>query len=112
MTLRSSTITKEKRVTKLPKNRAPTHPGEMLELEFLEPMGISQSKFARHLGWTHAKVNELIRGKRGITPESALCLADALGTSAELWLNLQRDFDLWHAEREHKAVKPLKKVAS
>jgi len=93
-----------------PQNRAPTHPGEMLQLEFLDPLSITQTELANHLKWTHAKVNELIRGKRGITPESALCLADALGTSPELWLNLQRDFDLWEAEREHKKIKPLKAV--
>ena len=99
-------------MSKLPKNRTPTHPGEMLDQEFLKPTGISQSELARHLKWTHAKVNELINGKRGITPKSALCLSDALGTSAELWLNLQRDFDLWHAQQEHKTIKPLKRAIS
>jgi addiction module HigA family antidote len=74
----------------------------MLWEEFLKPLGITQTAFARHLGWTHARVNELIRGKRGITPEAALSLADALGSSPELWLNLQRNFDLWHALQRHR----------
>jgi addiction module HigA family antidote len=86
----------------LPKKRAPTHPGEMLQEEFLKPMGITQTAFAKHLGWSHAKVNEIITGKRGVTPEAALSFADALGTSAELWLNLQRNYDLWWAQQSHK----------
>jgi addiction module HigA family antidote len=79
-------------MTKQPKN--PFHPGEMLLEEFLIPMGKSQAEFARKLGWTRARLNELIRGKRGITAESALDLADALGTSAKLWMNLQGTYDL------------------
>ena len=72
----------------------PFHPGEMLLEEFLEPRGMSQAEFARQLGWTKARLNELIRGKRGITAESALDLAEALGTSANLWMNLQSTYDL------------------
>ena len=64
----------------------PFHPGEMLMEEFLEPMGITQTAFAQRLGWTKARLNELIRGKRGITADSALDLADALGTSPKLWM--------------------------
>ena len=75
-----------------PKN--PIHPGEMLLEEFLVPAGMSQAEFARQLGWTKARLNELIRGKRGITAESALDLAEALGTSAKLWMNLQATYDL------------------
>ena len=91
----------------LPKNRPPTHPGEILSEEFLKPLGITQSKFAAHLGCTHAKINEIINSKRGITPETALAFSDALGTTAELWLNLQSNFDLWHAQRRHKKVERL-----
>ena len=79
-------------MTKQPKN--PFHPGEMLLEEFLIPMGMSQAEFARKLGWTKARLNELVRGKRGITAESALDLAEALGTSAKLWMNLQTTYDL------------------
>ena len=75
-----------------PKN--PFHPGEILLEEFLQPMGVSQAEFARKTSWTKARLNELIRGKRGITADSALDLADALGTSPKLWMNLQATFDL------------------
>ena len=77
---------------KQPKN--PFHPGEILLEEFLEPAGISQAAFARQLGWTKARLNELIKGKRGITADSALDLSEALGTSAKLWMNLQSTYDL------------------
>ena len=77
---------------KQPKN--PFHPGEILLEEFLEPAGVSQAAFARQLGWTKARLNELIKGKRGITAESALDLSEALGTSAKLWMNLQSTYDL------------------
>ena len=88
----------------LPLDRSPTHPGEMLFEEFLKPMGMSQKKFSDHLGWTYAKLNELIHAKRGITPETALALADAFNMEAEFWLNLQRDWDLWRAKAKHKKI--------
>lgn len=72
----------------------PFHPGEMLREEFLEPLGLSQAAFAQKIGWSRARLNEVIRGKRGITVEAALDLADALGTSPKLWLNLQATYDL------------------
>jgi antitoxin HigA-1 len=75
----------------------PVHPGEMLLEEFLKPMGISQRTFAAKLGWTPAKLNELIKGKRGVTADSALDLAKTLKTSPEVWLNLQMHFDLAQA---------------
>ena len=96
----------------LPKNRPPTHPGEMLLKEFLEPSGITQLELARHLGWTYARLNEIINGRRGITADSALALGDALGTGPEFWLNLQRDWDLWHSLRIYKRIPKLKKLAS
>ncbi|MBF0493305.1 MAG: HigA family addiction module antidote protein [Deltaproteobacteria bacterium] len=95
----------------LPKKRPPTHPGEMLLKEFLEPMGVSQTQFAIHLGWTFAKLNEIIRAKRGVTTESALSFGEALGTGPEFWLNLQRDWDLWHGLQNHRPVKRLKVAA-
>ena len=79
-------------MAKQPNN--PFHPGEVLIEEFLDPMGMTQVEFARQLGWTKARLNELIRGKRGITAESALDLADVLGTSPKLWMNLQATYDL------------------
>ena len=86
---------------KQPKN--PFHPGEMLLEEFLEPMGMSQADFAKKLKWTKAKLNELIKGKRGITADTALDLAEALGTSAKLWMNLQATFDLDRAMKSRSA---------
>ena len=81
-----------------PKN--PFHPGEILLEEFLEPMGVTQAAFAEKIGWTKTRLNELIKGKRGITAAAALDLADALGTSPKLWMNLQATFDL---DKEAKA---------
>jgi addiction module HigA family antidote len=80
----------------------PIHPGRMLQEEFLEPAKLSQRAFASRLGWTPAKLNELVNGKRGITADTALDLADELGTTAELWLNLQMQFDLRRAVARRK----------
>lgn len=74
--------------------RNPFHPGEILLEEFIEPAGMTQSALAEKLGWTTARLNELIKGKRGITAAAALDLADVLGTSPKLWMNLQATYDL------------------
>ena len=95
----------------LPKKRPPTHPGEMLLKEFLEPMGITQKQFAEHLGWTYARLNEIINARRGVSAESALAFADAFKMEPEFWLNLQRDWDLWHALQKHKDIKTIRKAA-
>ena len=87
---------------KQPKN--PFHPGVMLLEEFLVSGGITQTAFAKKLGWTRARLNELIKGKRGITAESALDLAKALGTSAKLWMNLQATYDLDQALKRRRAA--------
>ena len=87
---------------KLPKN--PFHPGEILLEEFLEPVEITQTEFARKLGWTRARLNELIKGKRGITADAALDLAEVLGTSAKLWMNLQATYDLDQAMGRRKTA--------
>ena len=92
----------------LPKNRPPTHPGEMLLKEFLEPLEVSQKSFADHLGWTYARLNEIVKGRRGVTADSALTLGEALDTGPEFWLNLQRDWDLWHSLQKHRKVPPLR----
>ena len=81
----------------------PFHPGKTLREEFLEPRGMTQTALAEQLGWTRARLNELIRGKRGITAESALDLAEALDTSPKLWMNLQATFDLDRAEKARDA---------
>ena len=89
---------------RLPSKRPPTHPGEMLLEEFLRPLGISQSAFAVRLGVSFPRLNEIIRGKRAVTPDTALRLAHVLGMPADFWLGLQVDWDLWHAMRNEKAA--------
>jgi addiction module HigA family antidote len=92
--------------------RAPTHPGEMLLEEFLKPLGMSQADAARKVRVSSNRLNELIRKKRGVTAETALRLADLLGTSPEFWLNLQTTWDLWHAYRVESDPRFLKRVAA
>ena len=75
----------------------------MLLEEFLRPLGMSQRQFAATLGWTTAKLNELMKGKRGVTADTALDLAEALGTSPEIWMNLQMMWDLRRAEMRRRA---------
>jgi len=89
---------------KTPKHREPSHPVIVLLEDFLKPMNISQSSLAKHLGWTHARLNEIINGKRCITPDTDLSLAESFNTSPDFWLNLQYVFDLWHARKKHKSV--------
>jgi len=101
---------------RLPAKRTPTHPGEMLLEEFLKPLEISQSAFALRLGISFPRLNEIIRGKRRVTSEMALRLARVLGMSADFWLGLQQDWDLWHALRSKKAqaiaqLEPLRRVS-
>lgn len=79
--------------------RAPTHPGAILADEFLNPMGLTQAEAARRMGMSTNRLNELVRGKRGVTAATAIRLAALLGTSPELWLNLQTTWDLWQAYR-------------
>lgn len=78
----------------LPENRIPTHPGQILLEEFLNPLGLSQVALAGHIGVSVQRVNEIVRGKRGVTPETAWLFAEAFGTSPEFWLNLQANYDL------------------
>ncbi len=79
-------------------------------MEFLEPIEISQRGFADHLGWTYARLNEIVKGRRGVSADSALAFGEALGTGPEFWLNLQRGWDLWHSMRKHRTVEPLKQL--
>ncbi len=87
----------------------------MLLEEFLKPLGISQSAFAVRLGVSFPRLNEIIHAKRGVTPDTALRLAQVLGMSADFWLGLQSDWDLWHALRSKEAreiakLAPLRRV--
>lgn len=88
----------------------------MLLEEFLKPLGISQSAFAIRLGVSFPRLNEIIRGKRSVTPDTALRLARVLGMSADFWLGLQQDWDLWHAlhgkgAAQIEQLKPLRRRA-
>jgi antitoxin HigA-1 len=73
---------------------APVHPGEILREEFLKPLGLSQYRLARELGVQQTLISQIVNGTRGISPETALRLGRYFNTSAELWLNLQRSYDL------------------
>jgi addiction module HigA family antidote len=84
----------------IPKNRIPTHPGEILLEEFLAPRVIAQTALAAHLKVPVQRINELINGKRGITPETAWLFAGAFGTTPEFWTNLQAAYDLARARPE------------
>ena len=96
----------------LPKNRPPTHPGEMLLKEFMEPLAVTRSKLALHLGWPYSKVKEIITGKRRISAEDALAIGEAFGTDPIFWLNLQRDWDLWHSLQKDHHVSPIHPLSS
>ncbi|MFC1559199.1 HigA family addiction module antitoxin [Gemmatimonadota bacterium] len=113
MLLRLWTTTTRKEIkAMLPENRPPTHPGEMLLEEFLKPMGMTQADLAERIHVSYPRVNEIINGRRGITPDTALRLAKLFGTTPEFWLNGQRNWDLWHAMRstEAKNLKSIKPV--
>ena len=104
-TSRSPTTTSKGLVQRrLPTHRPPTHPGEMLLEEFLKPLGVTQSAFAIQLGVSFPRLNEVIRARRSVTPDTALRLARVTGMSADFWLGLQQDWDLWHAVRSDDAA--------
>lgn len=85
---------------RIPKNRVPEHPGEILREDFLKPKGVTQEKLARDLGISFQRVNGIVNGKRSVTAETAWLLAGYFGTSASFWLNLQNVYDLYHARKK------------
>ncbi len=98
----------------LPEQRPPLHPGEVLAEEFLRPLALTQVALAERLAIPFQRVNQIVRGRRAVTPDTALRLAQLFGTSAELWLNLQQRWDLHHAahapaSRSIAAIRPLRK---
>ena len=95
----------------LPENRIPTHPGEILDEEFLQPLHVTQVDLAKHLGVPVQRINEIVRGKRGITPETAWLFSQAFKTSPEFWVNLQVNYDLV-VNRPKKTVPPLRRGAA
>ena len=95
---------------RIPKNRITTHPGEVLLEDFLRPLDLSQSALARHIDRPVQVINEIVRGKRGISPEMAILLGQALDTTAEFWVNLNAMYELSAAvqKRERAAIRPLR----
>jgi len=91
----------------IPEHRIPTHPGVILSQEFLVPLGISQVALAAHVGVPVQRINELVRGKRGVTPETAWLLSQALSTTPEFWINLQTAHDLARS----RPPKPVRRLA-
>ena len=85
-------------MVRIPTHGAPSHPGEMLLEEFLDPMGLSQRVLADGIRVPYQRVNELVNARRGVTPATALRLAKYFGTTADLWMNLQLRWDLYHAQ--------------
>lgn len=81
---------------RIPTDGPPTHPGKMLLEEFLVPLNMTQRELAKKIGVSYPRVNELIHGKRGMTPDTALRLERFLGMEAQFWLNLQLVWDLYH----------------
>ncbi len=89
---------------RIPTSRQPTHPGEMLREEFLIPMNLTQKELADSIKVPYQRVNEIVSGKRGVTPSTALRLAKYFGMSADFWLNLQIKFDLYLVQKKEKQV--------
>jgi addiction module HigA family antidote len=89
-------------MVRIPTNRAPTHPGEMLLEEFLSPMDITQRELADAIHVPYQRINELVNQKRGVTPSTALRLARFFNMSADFWLNLQIRCDLYKAQQTEK----------
>jgi len=96
-------------MVRIPTSGPPTHPGDMLLEEFLRPLGMSQTELAAKIGVSYPRVNELIHGKRGITPDTALRFEQLFGMEAQFWLNLQLAWDLYHLLRSP-AAKRIKKI--
>ena len=100
-----------RKMVRIPEKRVPTHPGEMLRQEFLLPMGLTQRRLADAIHVPYQRINEIVNGRRGVTPATALRLARFFGVSAQFWMNLQLRWDLYHSRRaegeELKAIRPL-----
>jgi len=91
-------------MVRVPTHRAPSHPGEMLLREFLEPLGITQTELAERMEIPFQRVNSLVNGRRGVTPDTALRLSKVFGTTPGFWMNHQLRWDLFHAQQEAKDV--------
>ncbi len=95
---------------RIPKDRTPTSPGEMLLEEFLKPLGMTQVELAERIRVPYVRVNELVNGKRRVTPSTALRLAKAFGTNPEFWLNGQLALDLYQAINDEQEINEVEKI--
>lgn len=105
-------MTTTRAVTKmrLPKNRPPTIPGEMLLEEFLKPLGMTQAELAERIRVPYVRVNELVKGKRRVTPSTALRLSKAFGTSPDFWLNGQMALDLYRTISDEDEIAEVNRI--
>ncbi|OVE79354.1 addiction module antidote protein, HigA family [bacterium I07] len=97
----------------LPKNRRPTHPGEILRFEYLEELNMTQQQLADAVGITRVRINEITLGKRSVTPDTAFRLAKYFDTTAEFWIGLQMNVDMWDTlqkrKKEYETIRPRKR---
>jgi len=89
---------------RIPTDREPIHPGEMLREEFLQPLGITQQQLADGIHVSFQRINELVNGKRGVTPSTSLRLAKFFGVSEDFWMDLQTRWDLYRAKKKEQAI--------
>jgi len=103
-------------MVRIPANRIPTHPGEMLLEEFLSPAGLTQRELANSIHVPYQRINDIVNGRRGITPSTALRLAKFFGNSPDFWMNLQLRWDLYHARNDElkilTTIKPYQSAAA
>ncbi|MGB8839758.1 MAG: HigA family addiction module antitoxin [Aliidongia sp.] len=92
----------------LPRNRAPIHPGILLKELYLEPRGVSVTALSDAAGISRKHLSQIINGHVGITPGTAVRIAETLGTSAQMWMNGQATYDLWHAQRQLPDGRPVR----
>ena len=105
---KSPSTVKNRSGRRFPTHRPPTHPGKMILEEFLKPLGMTQAELARRLNVSYPRLNQIVKGRRSVTPDTALRLARVLGMSPDFWLDLQQDWDLWHAMKSPAAEEILR----
>lgn len=94
----------------IPKNRRPSHPGEIIKYEYLEPLNMTQQQLADAIGVTRVRINEIILGKRSVTPDTAFRLSKYFNTTPDFWINLQINVEMWDTLQSHK--KDYEKISS
>lgn len=94
----------------LPTNRPPFHPGEILRTEFLEPLSMSQTELARRIQVSYPRISEIVHARRGITPDTACRLGKLFGTTPDFWLNMQQDWELWHALQDPRTLHAIEEI--